>query len=165
MVRPTEQNPHKLTRRAALRRLGLGGACLVAAAWGWPVVRTAAADGSEPRSQSRGGTGQIPCTGCGACAPCPYGVEIVRCFGTYNEAVARGALPDPVRPGPGYGGKARRFLAGYRNAIGPFGRADRCIGCRKCEARCPERLPIVAYLRQVEALTERLAADEVRSRR
>lgn len=150
MPRTTDQNPPKLTRREALRRLGLAAVCVGAAASGLSLPAR------------RGGSSAIPCDGCGACEPCPYGVAIVHCFGLYNDAARRGALPDPSRRGPGYGRVARRFLADYRNAIGQFARADRCIGCRRCEAQCPRRLPIAAYLRQVEALTERLTVEELR---
>ena len=161
MHRPTAQNARKLTRREALRRMGLGAACALVATSG--VASLLAAEAGVTERTTRSGTTAIPCKGCGACEPCPYGVEIVHCFGVYNEAALSGTLPDPSKRGRGYRRLSRRFLSDYRNAIDRFGRADRCIGCRRCEERCPERLPVVAYLRQVEALTERLTHEEMQS--
>jgi len=75
-------------------------------------------------------TGRIalPCTGCRYCTTyCPQGLDIPRLLELYNEhfftegsfivPTALGALPEDKRPGA-------------------------CIGCRSCEAVCPQQLAI-----------------------
>lgn len=75
---------------------------------------------------------KVGCTGCGWCLPCPQGVDIPGAFLHYNDA----------------------SLYGNREwARGEYARLDKsasaCNGCRECEPRCPQQLPIAALMPQV----------------
>lgn len=76
------------------------------------------------------------CTGCRYCQPCPRGVKIPQIF-------------------QGYDGKKLRekddFAAEYAKIIEEHGDASRCVKCRKCEAACPQHLPITRYLAEIHA--------------
>ncbi len=74
----------------------------------------------------------IPCTGCRYCEPCPQGVAIPRVFEIYNNGTAYGDLD--------------RARASYERFMKPEARADRCIGCRACETKCPQGIEIAAWL-------------------
>ncbi len=74
--------------------------------------------------------GWAECSGCGACEPCPEGVDIQDGLRLHNQAVVFGQ----VRPGAG------QWLA----ATG----AARCTACGECEARCPVGLRIAELLRE-----------------
>jgi hypothetical protein len=74
----------------------------------------------------------VPCTECKYCQPCPNGVNIPLIFGFYNEAVMFNAQ--------GYGQYA------YNNWIPEDQRADKCIACGECEAKCPQHIQIVEWL-------------------
>lgn len=80
----------------------------------------------------------IPCTSCGYCRPCPSGVNIPRNLELYNDCVV---YDDPAIPRAIYS----RFL--------PEGeRAAACTGCRECEAKCPQGIPISEYMPEVNAV-------------
>ncbi len=76
------------------------------------------------------------CTGCRYCQPCPRGVKIPQIF-------------------QGYDGKKLRekddFAAEYAKIVEEQGDASRCVKCRKCEAACPQHLPITRYLAEIRA--------------
>lgn len=70
------------------------------------------------------------CRRCGYCKPCPEGIDIPAVF--INEGyVLRYNLPD-------YGKTKYDAL--------PV-KADACVRCRKCESKCPYKLPIVNKLK------------------
>jgi uncharacterized protein len=77
----------------------------------------------------------VPCTKCDYCLPCPEGVEISRVFELYNGAT----IYDDV------GGS--QFA--YRIFVPEEGRADRCIACGECEAKCPQEIEIGALMPKV----------------
>ena len=83
----------------------------------------------------------IPCSGCRYCQPCPNKVEIPRVFQIYNDAV----MYDDMKGG--------QFM--YN---GPFGipqdqRADKCLECGECLAKCPQKIEIPDWLKKAhEAL-------------
>ena len=81
---------------------------------------------------------KIPCTGCGYCMPCPFGVNIPGCFSVYNSKYL---LND----------KSARFK--YFQTLGAMSvtpaHASRCTGCGKCESHCPQEIEIRKELKTV----------------
>lgn len=83
----------------------------------------------------------VGCTGCGYCLPCPAGVDIPTCFELYNSVHMFGGRS-----------KARLWYLGRLGGLlggGTSSYASRCIGCGRCEARCPQHLPVRELLAQV----------------
>lgn len=74
---------------------------------------------------------KIPCTGCGYCMPCPFGVDIPGCFSCYNDKYL---LND----------KTVRFK--YAQTLGAISKkpanASQCKACGKCESHCPQNIEI-----------------------
>lgn len=81
----------------------------------------------------------IPCTGCNYCAGCPQGVTIPYNFQTYNQYVLSGDMD--------------RAQWEYTTTIPLNGAtAGACIGCRACEERCPQKIPISEWMPKIDAL-------------
>jgi predicted aldo/keto reductase-like oxidoreductase len=80
----------------------------------------------------------IPCTKCSYCMPCPNGVNIPRNFDLFNYAHL---FDDTV---------TARFNASI--AFKPEQRASACIGCRECEEKCPQKIPVSEWMPKVAAL-------------
>ncbi|MBO3841069.1 MAG: aldo/keto reductase [Candidatus Brockarchaeota archaeon] len=78
----------------------------------------------------------IPCTKCGYCMPCPNGVDIPWNFEVYNNGVAYNSI-----------GSARWT---YNNNISAEKRASACVGCRTCEEKCPQRIPISEWMQRID---------------
>jgi len=81
---------------------------------------------------------RIPCTGCGYCMPCPAGVNIPGCFASHNASYSHG------------------FIASYTMYVTSTAAnrsskalASSCIKCGKCEAHCPQNIPIRKSLEEV----------------
>jgi uncharacterized protein len=82
----------------------------------------------------------VPCTNCGYCMPCPSNVEIPVIFKLYNAAIISNSTKwSRLR----YSG-----VAGLR----PDQRADCCIECGQCAARCPQGMPTTDWLKKAHAL-------------
>ncbi|MBE6036247.1 MAG: aldo/keto reductase [Clostridiales bacterium] len=73
------------------------------------------------------------CTGCRYCLPCPMNIEIPRVINIYNQwhvfhdAIASKKyweLPDDRKP-------------------------FNCVGCKACEGKCPQSLPIASVMREM----------------
>ncbi len=62
----------------------------------------------------------VPCTKCGYCMPCPFGVDIPGVYDAYNKTASLGIW------------KARPVYAALS------GKADQCVGCGACFAQCPQ---------------------------
>lgn len=74
---------------------------------------------------------RISCTHCEYCVPCPKGVEIPEIFAQYNKSVQdKGAAK-----------KAYKKIKGG---------AQLCVGCGKCEEKCPQQLPIREKLKEAD---------------
>lgn len=82
----------------------------------------------------------VGCTGCGYCMPCPKGVDIPGTFRCYNETSTE-------RLGTG---RHEYFQAVALRKDPPF--ASQCVACGKCEAHCPQHLPIIAKLKEADRL-------------
>jgi predicted aldo/keto reductase-like oxidoreductase len=77
-------------------------------------------------------SGDIPCTGCGYCAPCPEGVDIPEVFAVYNQ-------------------RTRRGFTHWYSVIPEHARAHRCTACGACAKLCPQGLDIPAAMREIAA--------------
>jgi hypothetical protein len=87
---------------------------------------------------------KVPCTACGYCMPCPFGVNIPGCFSIYNEKfliASKGAM----------------FK--YYQALGVFsarpGFASLCTECGRCESHCPQHIAIREELKNVRKTFEK----------
>ena len=79
----------------------------------------------------------MPCTGCGYCTHgCPQEIAIPQYFALYNSIAS-------------HTGSFSSHGAYYNNLSLQHGKASDCIGCRQCEAACPQYLPITQYLKKV----------------
>jgi len=81
---------------------------------------------------------KIPCTACGYCMPCPYGVDIPGCFSYYNDKYLMGD-------------KSARFK--YMQNLGTMSvkpaNASQCNSCGVCEIHCPQKIAIRDQLKIV----------------
>ena len=77
------------------------------------------------------------CTRCKYCMPCASGVEIPRIFSIWNE----------------YQRYQNDVMAAkdYKD-IRPYGRAQCCIRCGKCEAACPQKIKIRDELKAIASM-------------
>ena len=82
---------------------------------------------------------KIPCTSCGYCMPCPYGVDIPGCFASYNDKYLLGL-------------KQNRWQ--YMQTLGVLSKqpayASICKACGKCEGHCPQKIQIRKQLKIVK---------------
>jgi len=78
----------------------------------------------------------VNCTGCGYCMPCPNKVWIPYHFELYNDYYAFETTEGSMNM--------------YKRLIKSNIDASNCIGCKKCEASCPQKLPIVELLKEVD---------------
>ena len=75
------------------------------------------------------------CRRCGYCAPCTVGIDIPACF-TMANYLENYELADWARS---------RYFSYQAHA-------EDCIGCGKCEERCPYQLPIREKLQEIKAI-------------
>lgn len=87
----------------------------------------------------------IPCTACRYCMPCPAGVDIPRNFGVYNDGV-RFEKPAKARGDYAWMETALKLGLAQKDE-----RAASCVGCRECEGKCPQKIPIAAWMAQVRS--------------
>ena len=87
---------------------------------------------------------KVACTGCRYCMPCPSGVNIPECLALYNSA---NLFPRDRQIGMVYLGR-HGGIVGYRSYAGL------CIGCGRCESRCPQKIPVPAILSEVSRTLE-----------
>ena len=99
----------------------------------------------------------IPCTTCGYCMPCPYGVDIPGNFAYYNEAVNEHILPLPDKQATDYMARKQQFAEGLRHALPDTGKwARSCTDCEECLSKCPQTIRIPNQMsRIVEILRKR----------
>ena len=85
---------------------------------------------------------RVPCTGCGYCMPCPAGVDIPSCFAAYNTRAVEGFLPGMMA-----------YVTCTSMKEKPAS-ASACIGCGRCEKKCPQGLLIRDFLDETKAVME-----------
>lgn len=82
---------------------------------------------------------KVPCTSCGYCMPCPFGVDIPGCFASYNDKYLLGL-------------KNNRWQ--YMQTLGVLSKqpayASICKDCGKCEKNCPQEIQIPKELKIVK---------------
>lgn len=78
----------------------------------------------------------VPCTGCSYCMPCPNNVDIPRNFELYNDCI----IHEDIR-----GAKIS-----YNVFFNEASRAGACIGCKVCEEKCPQKIPISTWMEKVD---------------
>jgi predicted aldo/keto reductase-like oxidoreductase len=84
----------------------------------------------------------VPCTACSYCTEgCPQQIPIPKYFSLYN---------DLMRENMEHKGWTIYYTK-YADLTKEFGRASDCIECGQCEGICPQRLPIIDYLKKVSA--------------
>lgn len=92
---------------------------------------------------------RVACTGCSYCMPCPYGVDIPLCFSCYNET-ASNHLKD-------------QFNARWHYIYYVWEKtASKCRACGKCEAHCPQQIPIRERLTEVSQTLEAFPYRQLR---
>ncbi len=80
----------------------------------------------------------IDCTACRYCVDdCPKQIAIPEYFAIYNNLKRYGGPQNMV---------ANTY---YANTAKTHGKASECIGCGKCEAHCPQHLPIRRFLEKI----------------
>lgn len=79
---------------------------------------------------------KIGCTGCRYCMPCPRGVDIPDNFSVWNRL---GMFQQP-----------QAVKAQWQNRFPDGEKAKNCVRCGKCEAVCPQKLPIRTALAQLQ---------------
>jgi predicted aldo/keto reductase-like oxidoreductase len=78
---------------------------------------------------------RVRCTGCNYCMPCPKGVNIPGCFSAYNASFSIGFIAG-----------MQQFVTSTGVTSEKTGRPGQCVKCGKCEAHCPQHLPIIKSL-------------------
>ena len=97
--------------------------------------------------------GQIPCTACAYCMPCPAGVDIPGNFKIFNSA--SDALLSPNTADKDVIGKRQAFLKAYK-AQEEGVRADACIGCNACLRKCPQHISIPQHMQRIRELAAKI---------
>ena len=109
-----------------------------------PLVPTTDAENQllEQLADAMAGIPTIPCTTCGYCMPCPYGVDIPLNFSFYNDAVERKLLPLPDKQAANYDQRRQQFLDEYTAKVTPEKWARKCVDCEACLSHCPQQIRI-----------------------
>jgi len=77
----------------------------------------------------------VSCTNCGYCIPCPQKIDIPMCFSFYNDKVMFGTINS----------RAMYLFNTFKNAS-----ASACTKCGTCEKKCPQNIPIMEELENVD---------------
>jgi len=78
---------------------------------------------------------QVPCTQCGYCMPCPYGVEIPKAFTFLNKGHIFNTLES--------------MKSHYHAQMTQAAKASNCVACGACEPKCPQKIKIIQMLKRV----------------
>jgi hypothetical protein len=77
---------------------------------------------------------KVDCTGCGYCVPCPKEVVIPDIFSIYNNLSIYETTEESINS--------------YNRIIERKKDSSMCVECGKCEAACPQNLPIIKHLKE-----------------
>ncbi|MCM8784653.1 MAG: aldo/keto reductase [Candidatus Omnitrophica bacterium] len=85
--------------------------------------------------------GEIPCTSCRYCLPCPQNIPIPYIFQLYNQYILLGS---------------KKYKENYIK-IGTEGKeerkkADACVECGQCEEKCPQKIEIRKELKKIHKI-------------
>ena len=84
----------------------------------------------------------ISCTNCKYCIEgCPKKISIPDYFVLYNKSCQFGMMGN--------------IVGSFKKLAEENGKPSDCIGCKQCERKCPQHLPIVEYLKLVEGAFEK----------
>ena len=97
--------------------------------------------------------GQIPCTACSYCMPCPAGVDIPGNFKIFNSASDALLSSDTDRKD--IVDKRKAFLKLY-TAQDKAVRADACVGCNACLSKCPQHISIPQHMERIRTLAAKI---------
>ena len=97
--------------------------------------------------------GQIPCTACRYCMPCPAGVDIPGNFKIFNSASDALLSDDTGRKD--VADKRKAFLKLYK-AQDAGVRADACVTCNACLSKCPQHISIPQHMQRIKDLAARI---------
>ena len=97
----------------------------------------------------------VPCTTCGYCMPCPYGVNIPAIFTHLNASLDDDYFPRDSDKAS-YDAKAKKYLANYDRVTPRLSQAVHCTGCGKCLPLCPNMINIPAEMARIGKLDEGL---------
>lgn len=86
---------------------------------------------------------RVGCTACRYCMPCPMGVDIPENFRVWNRYAMFG--------------NAEATKNSWTKRFDDKEKAKHCVRCGKCEAACPQHLPIRDCLAQLQAELDALA--------
>jgi predicted aldo/keto reductase-like oxidoreductase len=94
-------------------------------------------------------TPRVPCTGCRYCiSSCPMKINIPALMELYNEYLKYKAV-------------ANNNVFAFIMATMYGGKPSQCLGCRACEAHCPQHIEISEVLHQMAPLYETLSEPAV----
>ena len=95
--------------------------------------------------------GNVPCTACSYCMPCPYGLDIPSLFRFRNDVLMKG------------GRDAKSVLAEYAKAVPEeLRRADHCTGCGICRPHCPQQINIPGEMAMIDGQIDLLKNEVAR---
>ncbi len=97
----------------------------------------------------------IPCTTCGYCVPCPYGVDIPAVFLHHNNAIDDGNIPDSEKSTE-YTAARRAYLITQARQLKEFQGPSHCTGCGKCLTKCPQFIDIATEMARISEFNEEL---------
>lgn len=82
-----------------------------------------------------------PCSGCRYCMPCSQGVDIPLNMKIYNEGLQFGKDAARLQY------DRLKFVAeNVKGVVAPNIRAEKCIQCKVCEAKCPQSISISQWM-------------------
>lgn len=95
--------------------------------------------------------GNVPCTSCSYCMPCPYGLDIPSLLRFRNDVLMKG------------GKDAKTVLAEYAKAVPEeLRRADHCTGCGLCRPHCPQQINIPGEMAMIDSQIDLLKNEMAR---